>query len=160
LSLCLSDNTNFWFMASVAVCRDCDTNWRPSGHVAVRSLSSIDFDDEADIDDFITELFGSIPDRTDRTSDSEVDVLVRFAGPDKPPPPDFHRIILAGLAQAIPGVLLFWKDGGTPPEFCARVPVAREQTDNEVAERVRSVLAPWPAWEVAGVAEPDAGDTV
>lgn len=74
--VCRSDNTNSWFMASVAVCRNCDTNWRPSGHVAVRSLSSVDFDDESAIEDFITELFGSIPDRTDRESVSEVDVLV------------------------------------------------------------------------------------
>ncbi len=147
--VCLSDDTNFWFMASVAVCRNCDTNWRPSGHVAVRSLASIDPDDESTIDDFITELFGSVPDRIDRESDSEIDVLVRFVGSGKPPSPqDFHRILLAGLAQAIPGVLLYWKDGGTPPEFSARVSVAEDQTEHEVADRVSAALAPWPTWEV------------
>ena len=147
--VCRSDNTNFWFMASVAVCHNCDTNWRPSGHVAVRSLSSIDFDDESAIEDFVTELFGSVPDRADRESYSEVDVLVRFVGPDKrPTPPDFHRILLAGIAQAIPGVLLYWKEGGTPREFSARVSVAEPETEDEVADRVRSVLASWPSWEV------------
>ena len=147
--VCLSDNTNFWFVASVAVCRNCDTNWRPSGHVAVRSLASVDFDDEASIDEFIKELLGSVPDRAARTSDSEIDVLIRFVGPGKrPTPQDFHRFVLAGLAQAISGVLAYWKDGGTPPEFSARVPVAEGVTENEVADLVRSVLAPWPSWEV------------
>jgi hypothetical protein len=28
-------------MASVAVCRNCDTNWQPSGHVAVRRRKSL-----------------------------------------------------------------------------------------------------------------------